>query len=310
MSDVIGIDVGGTFIKAGRVDTKGNIVKELDEIPTEAEQGPKHVISQIIRAVKELSIKEALLVGIGTPGIISLDRSTVKYPPNLPGWEVIDLGKEIGSAVSTRVVVDNDANCAALGEAMFGAGKNIPSFVLATLGTGVGGGIIIDGKIFRGETGGAGEIGHSTIDYNGPQCNCGSFGCVETYIGRAYFARRVAHKLETRKDSLLHELLKDGGELTPEIISRAANKGDAFAYEELREAGYYLGVGLANVMGLFDIHTAILGGGIAQAGEPLFEGVRRAIVQFSQPPIAESFALHHAALGNNAGILGAAALVL
>lgn len=310
MSTTIGIDVGGTFIKGGRIGKDGSVLEEL-RVPSRAEEGPELVVGQIIHVAKHLaSTAQIAGIGIGMPGLVSVDRNTVKYPPNFTGWGIVPLATRVSHAAGLPVVVDNDANCAAIGEAAFGAGSGISHFILATLGTGLGGGIIVDGKIFRGETGAAGEIGHTTIDRNGPQCKCGSFGCVEAYVGNRYFCERVAHALESRLESQLHALIANAPDgLTPELVAHAAEQGDAFARQQLYDAGYAVGVALANTMALFDIHTAILGGGVAQAGEVLFSGVRRAIALYSQKPMAESFTLLPAALGNRAGMLGASQLI-
>lgn len=306
----IGIDVGGTFIKGGRVAPDGTVLQEV-RIPTEAERGADHVITNIISVANSLAANQHVTgIGIGMPGLVSADRNTVKYPPNLPGWKIITLGTHVEEVTKLNTIVDNDANCAALGEATFGAGKNISHFILATLGTGVGGGIIADGKIFRGETGGAGEIGHTTVDMNGPKCKCGSRGCVEAYVGNFYFCERVTKALAGRPESLLNEMMRNNsGVLTPEIVSQAATQGDIFARDRLHEAGMVLGVGLANAMALFDIHTVILGGGVAQAGELIFGGVREAIMEYSQAPMAQDFKVLAASLGNRAGILGASQLL-
>lgn len=311
MKSAIGIDVGGTFIKGGRVGREG-IIGATVQVPTGAEHGPEAVIKNIIEVIRSLGMNEEQTgVGIGMPGLVSLDHDTVKYPPNFSGWTVVPLAARIRAAIGFPCIVDNDANCAAIGEAAFGAGREIPDFIFATLGTGVGGGIIINGEVYRGETGAAGEIGHTTIDYRGPQCNCGSFGCVETYVGNRYFCARVEAALATRTDSMLHAMLKeDTGGMSPELVARAAAAGDAFSAQQLYDAGYALGVGLANAMALLDIHTVIVGGGVAQAGELLFAGTRRAITQFSQKPMAEAFRLLPATLGNTAGILGAARLTM
>ncbi len=305
----IGVDVGGTFIKAARVADDGTLT-DIQQVSTGAHQGPDHVVERIVAAVRAANrMGDALRVGIGMPGLVSPDRNTVKYPPNFPGWEIVHLADRVREGVGLPVLVDNDANCAALGEARHGAGRGIPTFILATLGTGVGGGIVIEGNLYRGEQGGAGEIGHTTIDLNGPQCNCGSFGCVEAYVGNAYFMRRVEEMLPRHPESIVHALrAAPGAEFTPALLAQAATDGDAFARAQFYDAGYKLGVALANAMGLLDIRTAIIGGGVAQAGEPLFAGARRAIAQFSQPPIAGAFQLLPAALGNRAGMIGAGEL--
>ncbi|MHB9013952.1 MAG: ROK family protein, partial [Ignavibacteriaceae bacterium] len=181
----IGVDLGGTNVKVGIVSQNGKIIKKVS-VETKAQGGPKKVIQQIKKGIDEVLNKNELRIhgiGIGSPGTVSTKKGTVEDPPNLPGWGKVNLGKIIQKEFKINVKVENDANAAAIGEMIYGAGKSYESFVMVTLGTGVGGGIIYNRKLFRGEFGAAGEIGHISIDINGPQCKCGSFGCVETYLG-------------------------------------------------------------------------------------------------------------------------------
>ena len=214
--------------------------------------------------------------GIGSPGMVDLDGGTVKYPPNLANWTVFRLGEETSKLIGEPVQVENDANAAAVGELKFGAGKGMKNFIMVTLGTGVGGGIIADGKVFRGEDGGAGEIGHTTIDYNGPLCNCGNRGCVEAYVGQKHLSRRVAEQLKSHPESLINKLIDgDVEKLEPKIISEAADKGDEFALQIWKEAGMYIGTALSSAINTLDITTLIIGGGVAKAGKPLFDSIER-----------------------------------
>lgn len=307
---VIGVDLGGTFIKAGVVDNFGEILIE-DSIPTEAEKGPSHVVEQISKVVERLRKDfndEIIGVGIGAPGQVDPEGG-VKYPPNFPGWTVVYLAKEVESKTGLRAVVDNDANVAGIGEAKFGAGRKYPNFIMVTLGTGIGGGIIINGKIYRGPTGGAGEIGHVSINFDGPKCNCGNYGCVEAYVGQRYLSAWVAEELERNRNSKIIELVNgDLSKIEPRIISIAAEQGDEFAINVWRRAGFYVGVMLASVMNLFDINVAIVGGGIAKTGKILFDAMNETVKSRALKPIAERAIVIPAELGNRAGILGAGAL--
>ena len=184
---------------------------------------------QIAKAVESIKGKfqndKLLGVGIGTPGMVDLDGGTVKNPPNLANWVVFRLGDEVAKVIKEPVKVENDANAAAVGELRFGAGKGMKNFIMITLGTGVGGGIISDGKVFRGAEGGAGRIGHTTIDYNGPLCGCGNHGCIEAYIGQKHLSRHVAEQLKSHPESLINKLLVGNMDrLEPKVISEAANK--------------------------------------------------------------------------------------
>jgi glucokinase len=312
----VGVDLGGSAIKSGLVNDNGEILRDAT-VPAEANQGPTHVIEQISKTVHQLidgssyKKKEFVGIGVGSPGSVDLDGGTVKYPPNFPGWTVVRLGEVLHNEFGLHVEVDNDANAAAVGEAKFGAGMGHEDFIMVTLGTGVGGGLFLDGRIFRGPYGGAGELGHITIDYNGPLCNCGNRGCVEAYVGAKYLTHRAIEKVRDNPGSEILTLVKnDTTRIDPKIISLAAQKGDATATEIFAEAGTYLGVGLASVVNLLDVRLIIIGGGIARAGKPLFDAVRESVKRHVLKPMAEGLEVLPAKLGNSAGILGAAALIL
>ena len=189
----IGVDLGGTSIKLGIVTNTGRLIKKIS-VQTEAEKGPKKVIDNIISGIRELTAKSKYNIdgiGIGCPGVVTPGKGIVENPPNLPGWEKVNIGKVIRKEFKKNVFVANDANAAAIGELIFGSGKKYKSFIMITLGTGVGGGIVINKKIYHGDFGAAGEIGHISIDFNGPKCNCGSYGCIEAYAGNLYLRERV-----------------------------------------------------------------------------------------------------------------------
>ncbi len=314
MNYIIGIDLGGTFIKAGAVSKSGEILYRTS-IPSNAEINPQAVVNQISLAVnairKEMNGKDLLGVGIGSPGVVDLEGGTVKYPPNFSNWKVFRLGEETSKAIGgANVRVENDANAAAVGEMKFGAGKNLRSFLMVTLGTGVGGGIITDGTVFRGEDGGAGEIGHMTIDYNGPQCNCGNLGCVEAYVGQKYLSQRVLGKLKSHPDSLLNKIVNGNDDkLEPKLISEAADQGDQFALQIWEETGMYIGVAIAGAINLFDLSKVIIGGGVAKAGKPLLDSIEKTVKARVLSSLKPNVSIIPAQLKNSAGILGAAALI-
>jgi glucokinase len=312
----VGVDLGGSFIKSGLVNAQGEILRDTT-IPAEANKGPRHVIEQITKSVHQLidqssyKKKELVGIGVGSPGTVDLDGGTVKYPPNFPNWTIVRLGEALHEAFGLHVEVDNDANAAALGEAKFGAGLGHENFIMVTLGTGVGGGLFLDGKIFRGPLGGAGELGHMTIDYNGPLCNCGNRGCVEAYVGAKYLTQRAIEKLKNNPTSKILALVKsDIARIDPKIISLAAQEGDPTALDVLAETGMYLGIGLASLVNLLDVRLVIIGGGIARAGKPLFDAVKESVRHRVLKSISDNVEVLPAKLGNSAGILGAAALVL
>jgi glucokinase len=308
----IGVDLGGTNIKVGIVSREGRIIKKAS-LPTLAEKGQDKVISQIKKGIKEILSHNKLKIqgiGIGSPGIVSTKKGTVENPPNLPGWEKVNLKKIIKKEFNIHVILENDANAAAIGEMIFGAGKKIDSFVMVTLGTGVGGGIIINRKLLRGEFGSAGEIGHISIDFNGPQCNCGAFGCVESYVGNNYLVKRVQNELKEHNSSKILDLINgDLNLLTPIIIQKAQFAGDEYAASVINNLGLYLGVGLASTANVLDIATFIIGGGVAGFGRPLFNSVNETIKSRVLKPLIKRIKVIPAKLKNEAGIKGASALV-
>jgi glucokinase len=320
---VFGIDIGGGTIKLGIVKpTNGSIVAETSS-PT-PQHGSRAVAEEIARKVRDLksAYSEVNRLGVGVPGSMNLDRSLVRYPPNMPGWKEEPLRDYLRELLPEfkRIEVDNDANVAALAEAHHGAGRGLSHFLLITLGTGVGGAIyqapppkeggdrgVVDG-IYRGASGGAGEFGHTSIDLNGVPCNCGSRGCIEAYLGQHYLSERTRKKLEDDK-SIVSMLRSEENELTPKLIASAMNDGDAFAKSVFEEAGMLLGTALANVANLLDMHVFIIGGGVAEAGAVLFDAASEALrsrVLANLRPVVE---IRKAQFGNRAGIIGAAMLV-
>ncbi len=311
MSLGLGVDVGGTTIKAGLVDTTGKLTEQVNA-PTPALEGPEavlHAIGDLITPLLDNYSKEIRAIGLGVPGMVN-NRGDVAYPPNFPGWEVVPVEKQIRPMLNTvlPIVVDNDANVAAYAEATIGSGKDVPDFLFVTLGTGIGGCIIYDRQIWRGETGGAGEIGHVTVDMNGRPCNCGSKGCVEAYVGQKYMTSIALERLADMPDSLLHGMLSQGKEMEPKLINEAAEAGDSFAREFLAEMGEILGAGLASAMNMTDLHTVIIGGGMAQAETYLLTPARHSLRHRLLKRIADDVDMRTASLGNESGMVGAALL--
>ncbi len=311
---VIGVDLGGTTIKAGVVSADGTI-RYQNKFPTCAQEGPAIVIQQIRLAVQD-AIEHSngtpvAGIGIGSPGVID-DYGVVKAPPNFVNWDEVPLKSDLAKLFPGMAIgVENDANAAAIAESKFGAGVEFPNFLFVIWGTGVGGGIILNQKIFRGPTGGAGEIGHVSIDYNGPQCNCGSVGCVEAYVGQRYLSQRTAQRLQAQPNSRILELVGgDFSKIEPVYISQAAHEGDKFAREILIEAGQLLGVALAGVMNIMDLRVSIIGGGISGAGDFVMNAVQESVVQHVLKPLRRDIRVLPAQLGNEAGLLGAAGLVM
>jgi glucokinase len=294
----IGVDLGGTFIKSAIVDSRGRILKHF-KIETLSEKGPVRVVKQIIKCIDELKKGSNRIsgIGLGAPGIVS--GGVVKFPPNFPGWEEVDIRKIMIDKYRTEVEIDNDANCAGLAEMKFGQGKKYRNFIFLTLGTGIGGAIVIEGKLYRGETNGAGEFGMTTINFEGPFCKGGNRGSVESYIGRNYFI-----------DNNIEEINKLGKKIDFDDIAKLAARKNKIALNLMKKYGFYLGVGLTNYFNLMDVRTAIVGGGISNAYEYFIGECRKTIRERSVKTINRGFRVLKSEINNNAGVLGAAALIL
>jgi len=307
----IGIDLGGTNIKAALVHNAFGLIN-TNSVPTEAEQGKEHVLDQISLAVKPF-LKRAnriLGIGIGAPGTIDLERKSLIHPPNMPGWGIVDLRSVLRKRLGKRlsIFVENDANAAARGSSRYGAARNYDHFIMITLGTGVGGAIVFNNRIFRGETGAAGEIGHMSINYDGPPDMTGVNGAIEAYLGQRFLTGHAREFLGKHPTSSLHTA-PGLSHLTPATIAGAAMNGDPAAIEILRWAGRKLGCVLGGVINLLDIRTIVIGGGVSNAGDLLLTPVREVIASYIKPGMRESVVVIQETLGNEAGMLGAASLV-
>ena len=311
----IGVDLGGTGIKAALVERAAGIVA-VTRRATGASQGPAHVLNQITQAAAAMmdAVPEgqAAGIGIGAPGTVNLERTTLIHPPNIHGWDRINLRTALRErlACDMPVVVENDANAAALGSAHYGAGRPHDAFIMVTLGTGVGGSIIVDKKVFRGTTGAAGEIGHMTIDYAGPKDRAGVAGAIEAYIGHEYLSAHARMQLQTHCDSKLRAAAgPDFSALTPALLSDFAEKGDDVAIGVLNWAGHKLGCVLGACINLLDIRVVIVGGGVSKAGAHILAPARAAVLRYIKPGMRECVMILQETLGNEAGMLGAAHLV-
>jgi len=294
----IGVDLGGTFIKSALIDNRGKFLKK-NKIDTFAGNGPRFVTGQIIKSIKQLISgfkKNISGIGVGAPGIVT--GGVVIYPPNFKGWKRVDLKKILNNEFNTDIEIDNDANCAGLAELKFGYGRKYKNFLFLTLGTGIGGAIIIDNRLYRGEQNGAGEFGMMSIKYDGNICLGGNPGSVEAYLGRNYFLEQ--HKAEI--NSL-------GRDLDFDDIARFASSGNKTAKNIFKDYGFYLGAGLTNYFNLMDTRTAILGGGISNAYKYFINECNKTIKKRSLPTINNKFRVLKSEISNDAGVLGAAALI-
>ena len=298
ISYAIGIDLGGTFIKSGIADSTGKIYKE-HKVDSYADRSPQKVISQIEVCINELKSgfdKPLTGIGIGSPGIVQ--DGVVKYPPNFKNWKTEDLKSHFGRKFKMGVEVDNDANCAGLAELKFGHGKKIKDFIFLTLGTGIGGAIITNGKMYKGEKNGAGEFGMASINFDGPECLGGNPGAVEAYIGRNYF-------LKNEKK----EIKKLGRHIDFDDITKLAAKGNKTAKGLYKKYGFYLGAALTNYFNLMDVRTCILSGGISNAYKYFIDECNKTIKERALKTIRNEFRVLKSNMNNDAGVLGAAALI-
>lgn len=309
----VGIDLGGTSIKAALVSRTRGLLDQTTA-HTEADKGPVHVLDTIAGLVRGFTSqpKEVLGLGIGTPGAINWERTTVSRPPNLPGWDVVNVGEELAKRLDAPLLtlVENDANAAGLGSAHYGAGRDFSSFVMVTLGTGVGGAIIHDNRIFRGSTGAAGEIGHMSIDYEGPIARSGVAGAIEAYLGQRFLSRQARYMLLNRRDSLIHQMARpDLKGITPRMLYDAAVSGDAGAREVLEWAGHKLGCVLGSIANLLDIRKFVVGGGLSGAGDYILDPARQSLSRSVLPALSDGLDIVQETGGNDVGMLGAAHMV-
>lgn len=311
---LIGVDLGGTNLRASLISRTGEILQQARR-PSLQDQPPVATLGQIVAAAEEAiqqhgaSTDQVLGVGIGLPGIMDVHTGVCFWSPNFPQWKDVPIGATVSEGLGLPTFILNDAKCAALGELIYGAGKGTRNMVMITLGTGIGGAFVVDGKLLIGPNGSIGEVGHQTIDPSGRRCGCGNFGCWEAWCARDAIIERADRKLQAGRPSRLRDLAERGG-VTPALVSQAAQEGDPMAREVLDEIGFYLGVGAANLINMLNPERFVIGGGIAQAGDLLLEPVRRTVYSRAVPMQRKTAEIVPAQLGDHAGVMGAAALVL
>ena len=310
----IGIDIGGTNIRFGVVDRDGNIIARK-RTKTEAGEGFGRILGRLQKGIYSLTEKVSegghtlKGIGIGVPGIISSEEGIVRFSPNLPGWVDVPLRDSVANFSNAPVHVENDANAYALGEATFGAGRGADSMLCITLGTGVGGGIILDKRLWRGENGMAGEVGHMTVEPLGYRCPCGNTGCLERYSSATALIDRTVLALVKGKKSILSEMYElDPASITPELVANAARNGDRLAISMYGDVGKYLGIASAGIINLLNISRIVIGGGLAGSWD-LFIGPLKGEIQSRAFKIPASRCdVVPGALKDDAGVLGAASL--
>lgn len=315
MGKRIGIDVGGTNVKIALVDDKGKIIYS-NSVPTYAQMGYEYTVNNIKQAIKDLmketNTKTSDIQGIGFdfPGQVDYKTGVVKLAPNIPGWVNVPIAKMIEDEFHIPTRIDNDVRCAALGELKFGAGKGCENFVCITVGTGIGSGLVINGKLVRGAANAAGEIGHIKLQMqNGPICGCGDTGCLEAFASGPSIVAMAQEYLKGGKSTKFREMAGADGEITPYIVAKAAEAGDPVAKRIFEITGYYIGMGLVSVINLLNPEKVIIGGGVAEAGDLLLDPIRKTIKERAMVIAGNSVEVVPAELGNSAGVIGASMLV-
>ena len=316
LNPLLAIDLGGSKIIAALVSPQGEIIAR-EYTATLAEEGPEAVIKRMLAAVDNLLSKVNIsrsrfsVLAIAAAGAINSEKGVVTASPNLPGWHNVPLKEMVEKETELEVFLINDASAAALGEHHFGAGKGVNNLIYITVSTGIGGGIIIDGKLYGGVSGSAGEIGHMSIDINGPRCNCGNIGCLETLASGKAVAREAQRQIAQGAKSIILKLAE--GELqsiTAQTVSAAAQRGDALASAIIAKAATYLGIGMVNLVNIFNPEMIIIGGGMAQMGDMLLNPARQVVAERAFQLPAQAVCIVSSQLGDNAGVIGATTFLL
>lgn len=313
----IGVDIGGTKVAAGLVDGNGAILHQM-RAPMAANSGAAAGLAAVMAAIKSVRGKlgetgqpggELGGVGVCAPGPLDPNAGVIINPPNLPCWRNYALAAEVEGALGVPVKLDNDGNAAALAEAQWGAGRGYRNVFYATIGTGIGTGIVFDGQIYHGRTGAAAEGGHVSIDYRGPRCGCGKRGCIEALASGPAIARRARCKLAEGRQSVVQELVGSNLEaVSSEIVGQAFARGDALAREVLLETVELLAFWLGNMVDLLEPEVVVIGGGVATMLSPLLDQLREQLWGCCINSRCQEIPLVMARYGQDAGIAGGAAL--
>jgi glucokinase len=309
---ILGIDIGGTKLAVGVARADGEVLAEARE-PSHAEQGPDAMIDRTTRMAAEvvgdagLRLDDVTAIGIGCGGPLDPWAGVVHNALNNPGWIDVPLVARIEGELGRPAYLDNDGNAAALGEHRFGAGRGVRNMVYLTVSTGVGGGLILDDRLYHGENGNGGELGHISVRVSGGRpCHCGAIGCIEAYCSGTNIAARFREAAETGADTTLH----GRDDITAKDVADAAREGDALARAVWDETTELLGGGIVSIVHAFNPRLVVLGGGVTHAGDILFDPVHRILGERAMPWLAEPVRIVPAELGDRTGILGAVAVAL
>lgn len=313
---ILGVDIGGTKVATALATAQGEILAR-EYVPTSAKAEPDAVINSICAlANKTLSAKrvkpsQLLGIGIAAAGIIDSDNGRVITSPNLPAWHEVPLRDAVKQPFGIPVYLGNDATLAALGEWYFGLKKGVANLIYITVSTGIGGGIIAGGRLYTGACGAGGEIGHMTIDVNGPRCNCGSIGCWEALASGTALARGAVRQIRKGASTSIVELVDgDLSRIDAKVVFQAAEGGDELAKKLISRLAYYFGVGLANLVNIFAPELILIGGGVAKMGDLLLQPAISLVRERAYVTLAYDVEIKPALLGDDSGVLGAVAFVL
>jgi glucokinase len=311
---VLGIDIGGTNLVVGSVAVDGSSLVALGSEPTHAEAGQADVLERLIALAqrtmeqtrREVRGADIIGVGVGAPGPLDTKSGIVLLTPNL-GWVNLPLRQIIHDRLALPAALDNDANCAVLGEWWMGAARGTRTAIGITIGTGIGGGIIIDGKLFHGASDCAGEIGHITIDTEGRRCKCGNYGCLEAYASGPNIALRACEEIKAGAVSRLSQYVNgDLRQITAQTVYQAAHDGDDLALEVVNDTAKFLGTGIANLLNIFNPEVVVVCGGVTLAGDHLFVPLRREVARRAFKPAVNVCRIVPCELTGTAGVYGAA----
>ena len=310
----IGCDLGGTNLRAGIVDLESGQVSHLLSTPTLAREGHNAVMARMANLIEdviaagELSKSEVGGIGIGVPGVLDLERGLTLFLPNLSGtWPKVPLRDTISEATGLPVALINDVRSITFGEWKFGAGQGVETMACFAVGTGIGGGLVINGQLHLGIGGTGGELGHQIIDFNGPPCGCGNHGCLEAYASGPAIASMGIKAVVQGRTTIIGELVNfDVNKITPDVIAQAAARGDEIAQIIIQDAGFYIGVAAANVCVSVGPRKIVIAGGVSRIGGPILEPIRKTIRERVTVMPVEQVEVVQATLGDNAGVIGAA----
>lgn len=311
MEYAIGIDLGSTNFRVGVVSSDGVLhEKYMEEVG--ANRDAEDIAHFLFLHIKRLleAWPDVIGVGIGIPGIVNKEKGIVHQAPHYPKWHDVKFKELLNEQFNVPVIIDNDANMIALGEGMLGAAKDLDNFLMITLGTGVGGGLFLNGKILHGDTGFAGEIGHMIVEFDGPPCNCGGRGCWEMYVSATGLKHMVEISDEPHKDKFLKSINDDYHKVTPALLFDHARDGDIFASVIWKKFGTYLGVGIASLVNTFGVFNIVIGGGVSKAWDYFIKPAENELKKRTYKHTGNLVKLHPAVLEHDAGVFGSARAVL